>query len=420
MSDAPSEPPPDVTVVGAGIVGICCALSLLERGVRVRVLDKAGPAEATSYGNAGVISPWSCVPQALPGVWRNVPGWLLDPLGPVSLRWHALPRMLPWALRFFRAGRPERVAEISAAMDALNRPNVDLYRRHLAGTGQEDLLQDSWYLLATRDPQGISEGSLGHSLRKTQGAPLEIVDGDTLREIEPALAPDYRAALVIKDQARAVQPSALGQALADKARGLGADLQRRTVRRLVPDEAGRWRLDCDEGPVVASTLVIAAGPWSLSLLAPLGITLPLAYERGYHLEFRDPGVTLKHSVMDADRKFVTSSMANGIRSAGTAEFADLEAAPNYRRATVLEGLTKQMLPELNTADTQPWMGTRPSFPDSLPCIAPLPGHANLFAAFGHSHYGLGMAPKTGQIVADLVTGTQPNIDLAPYSATRFG
>lgn len=419
MTVAPSEPTNDVTVIGAGIVGICCALSLLERGLRVRLIDKAGPAEATSYGNAGVISPWSCVPQSLPGLWRQIPGWLLDPLGPVSLRWRALPTMLPWAIRFLRNGRADKVAQVSAAMDALNRPNVDLYRRHLSGTGHEDLLQDSWYLQATRDPRGVSEQGLAHRLRQAQGAPLEIVDGDTLREIEPALSPDFKAALVIKEQARAVQPGALGQALAEKAWSLGADIQRRSVQRLLPGEGGRWQLDCVEGPVVASTVVVAAGPWSMRLLEPLGIALPLAYERGYHLEFRDPGVTLKHSVMDVDRKFVTSSMAKGIRSAGTAEFANLDAAPDYRRAEILKGLTKRMLPDLNTADSEPWMGTRPSFPDSLPCIAPLPGHANLFAAFGHSHYGLGMAPKTGQIVADLVTHTTPNIDLSPYSATRF-
>ncbi len=419
MNAPTKQSPPDVTVIGAGIVGLCCALSLLERGAAVRVLDKAEPADAASYGNAGVISPWSCVPQSLPGLWRSIPGWLLDPLGPVSIRWRYLPRLLPWTIKFLRAGQPDRVAAIADAMAALNRPNIDLYRRHLAGTGKEPLLRDSWYIHLYRDPAGASLAGLAQRLRIERGAPLEVIDGHALREIEPALSAAYGSALVIKDQARAGHSGQLGKALAEKARSLGAEIQRNPVHRLAPAPDGRWHLETGQGTLQASTVVVAAGPWSTRLLTPLGIDLPLEYERGYHLEFRDPGVELRHSVHDTERKFVTSSMTSGIRSAGTAEFAGLDAPPDYRRAEILKDLTKQMLPGLNVEDTEPWMGVRPSFPDSLPCICALPGHANLFAAFGHSHYGMGMAPKTGQIIADLVTGTTPNIDLSPYRAERF-
>ena len=419
MTERSASEATDVTIIGAGIVGICCALSLLERGVRVRVLDKQGPAEAASYGNAGVISPWSCVPQSMPGLWRSIPGWLLDPTGPVSVRWRYLPRLLPWAVKFLRAGRADKVIAIADAMDALNRPNLDLYGQHLAGTGQADLIQESWYLHAYRDGSAPTLSSLAQRLRIDRGAPVEIVDGDTLREIEPALSDVFGGGIVIRDQARAVQPGRLGKALAEKARRLGADIQRNGVRRLIPDGDGRWRLETDRGALDAPTVVVAAGPWSMQLLGPLGIRLPLEYERGYHLEFRDPGVTLSHSVMDADRKFVASSMTDGIRSAGTAEFAGLDTPPAFRRARILKSLTKQMLPGLNVEDTHEWAGTRPSFPDSLPCISRLPGHRTLFAAFGHSHYGMGMAPKTGQIVADLVTDTTPNVDIAAYRADRF-
>lgn len=419
MSAPASNRPVDVTVVGAGIVGVCCALSLLERGAKVRLLDKARPAEAASFGNAGVISPWSCVPQSMPGLWRSVPGWFLDPKGPVSIRRSYLPTLLPWAIKFLRAGRADRVAAIADAMDALNRPNVDIYRRHLAGTGQEHLLQDSWYIHVYRDPNGASLDSLAQRLRIERGAPVEIADGDALRAIEPALSRHYRSAVVIKDQARALHPGLLGKALAEKAASLGADVQCNPVHRLAPAEDGRWRLETGRGVLHASTVVVAAGPWSMQLLAPLGISLPLEFERGYHLEFRDPGIELRHSIMDAERKFATSSMTDGIRSAGTAEFAGLDAAPDFRRAAILKDHTKAMLPDINIGDISPWMGVRPSFPDSLPCISPLPGHANLFAAFGHSHYGMGMAPKTGQIVADLALGTRPNIDLSAYRADRI-
>ncbi len=410
----------EVTIIGAGIVGICCALSLQERGARVTVLDKAGPAEATSYGNAGVISPWSCIPQSLPGLWRNVPGWLLDPKGPISVRWRDVPSFLPWVMRFFQAGSTiEKVARLADAMDALNRPNMDIYRRHLRGTGHENLLQDSWYLHVYRDAHGASLSAIGQRLRIERGAPVQIVPGDELREIEPAISPVFQSAVVIRDQSRAVQPSALGKALADKARSMGTFFKSCEVTEIRQKPGHRWQIICDREYRETGNLVIAAGPWSMKLLKPLGISLPLASERGYHLEFHNPGVTLKHSIMDAERKFAASSMQNGIRSAGTAEFARLDAPANYSRARMLESMTKELLPDLNTGDTSEWMGTRPSFPDSLPCICELPGQRNLFAAFGHSHYGLGMAPKTGQIIADLVMRTPTNIDISAYHADRF-
>ncbi|MEM7041670.1 MAG: FAD-binding oxidoreductase [Pseudomonadota bacterium] len=411
--------PETVTIIGAGIVGICSALSLLERGVAVRLIDRARPAEAASYGNAGVISPWSCVPQSLPGIWRTLPKALLDPSGPLAIRLGYLPRFLPWAARFLKAGRTDQVGKIADAMDVLNRPNVELYRRHLAGTGKEHLLKDSYYLQVSRRPNAIRAEDIAYRLRAERDAPLEIVDGERLREIEPALSKDYRSALIIRDQARALSPGDLGKALADKACAMGADLRRLEVKGIRPSEDGAWRIDAVGETLQTAKLVIAAGPWSTQLLKPLGIDLPLAFERGYHLECPDPGVTLEHSVMDIERKFVTSAMSSGMRSAGTAEFADIDTPPAFRRADMLKTLTSAMLPDLKTEGCRVWMGTRPSFPDSLPCIGPLDGHQNLHLAFGHSHYGLGMAPMTGELVAGLLTGHLPNVDLAPYLAARF-
>ncbi len=407
------------TVVGAGIVGICCTLSLLEKGETVTVIDRAGPAEGASGGNAGVISPWSCVPQSMPGLWRSVPKWLMMRDGPVSISWTYLPTLLPWTWKFFQAGRADRVAAIADAMHALNRPNVEIYRHHLAGTGREDLLKESFYIHAQRDASGADLDGFAWRLRARHGAALEVVDGPSLRDIEPALSTDYKAAVLIKDQARALDPGTMGRVLAEKARTMGARFVTASVDHIAPAGDGSWQLRCDRGTMSANTLVVAAGAWSARLMKPLGTDLPLEAERGYHLEFADPGVTLRHSVMDVDAKFVASSMANGLRAAGTAEFAGLDAPANYRRAAMLKRLTKRMVPGLNTAETREWMGTRPSFPDSLPAIGPVPGHCNLFAAFGHSHYGLGMAPATGRIVADLVAGAPNGIDVVPYRLDRF-
>jgi len=407
----------EAVVVGAGIVGVCAALSLLEKGFAVRVLDPDPPADGASYGNAGVISPWSCVPQSVPGVWKNVPKWLLDPEGPVALRWSYAPRALPWALKFFAAAK--RVPEIADAMLVLNGPSIDLYRHHLAGTGHEDLVADSLYVHVYRSVEGADLDKYEWRLRSERGVRLRVVRDDELYEIEPALSRDYRSAMLIEGQARALDPGRIGKVLADKIKSLGGEFVTAKVHRLEPRSDGGCRVHSDAGEIDAATVVLAAGAWSARLLAPLSVKIPLEAERGYHLILRDPGVTLNNSVHDTERKFVASSMNMGVRCAGTAEFAGLDAPPNYARARVFAKLAKRLFPDINTADTEEWMGTRPSLPDTVPCIGPVPGHPAIIAAFGHGHLGLTMGPMTGRLVAAQAAGEPPNVDMAPYRVDRF-
>ncbi len=409
----------DAVVVGAGIVGICAALSLLEKGFTVRVIDPEPPADGASSGNAGVISPWSCVPQTLPGLWKDVPKWLLDPDGPLALRWAYTPRLLPWLFQFFAAGNVKRLPAIADAMLTVNRPSVDLFHQLLDGTGDEDLVRDSLYLHLYRNPAGADLNNLPWRLRSERGVPLEVLRGGEIQEVEPELSTDFKAAVVIRSQGRATNPGRLGKVLAAKAEARGATFVRGRVHRLAPGVNGECRLETDQGELAAAKVVLAAGAWSARLLAPLGVKVCLEAERGYHMVFEDPGVTLNHSIMDAERKFVTSSMEMGIRSAGTAEFAGLDAPPNYRRSKVFEHLAKRILPNLNTAKKSEWMGTRPSMPDSVPCIGPVPGHPNIIGAFGHGHLGLTGAPMTGRMVAALAADEPLNLDLKPFRLDRF-
>ncbi len=409
----------EVVVVGAGIVGICCGLSLVEKGASVTMIDREGPAQGTSAGNAGVISPLSNVPMCLPDVWRKVPKWLLDPRGPVSIPPRHLLKTLPWSLRFLGNATVEKATRISDAMAALNAPSVAIYRNHLRDTGREHLLRDSLYVHVFRSESEARLDGTAWRLRARHGTPMEVILADDLRALEPALSPEYRAAILIRGQARAVSPQRLGAVLAEKFQSMGGRLLRAVVQRLTPAESATWRLQTDLGELSADSVVLAAGAWSPRLLQPLGVRLPLAAERGYHLTFENPGVTLNNSVMEASRLFVCSSMENGVRSAGTSEFADLDAAPNFARARILKGLTKELIPEINTDTANEWMGTRPSLPDNLPCIGAVDRFSGLFAAFGHSHWGMSMAPQTGRIVADLVTGAPPDVELSPYRIERF-
>lgn len=411
-----SEP---VTIVGAGIVGICCALSLQERGISVRLIDRGEPGQETSFGNAGIISPWSIIPQAMPGVWKSIPGMLLNADGPLRVRMPFWPKMVPWGLKFLANGTEDTVRRSSQVMELLCGPSIELFRRHLTGTGHENLVVDSYYVHAFRSAEGVSLENLDYRIRRERGGDLELIYKDELQDIEPSLSTDFKAAVLIKGQARAVSPGDIGKVLAEKARKQGAEFIRAEIRHLNRADDRQWSIITDSKPLTAARLVIAAGVWSADLLKPLGLKLPLVAERGYHVEFPTPSIQLTHSVMDVDAKIVASSMTTGLRVAGSAEFGAIDAPPDPRKKQLLIKQARAILPNLTVPDAKFWMGRRPSFPDSLPALGPVEGHEGLFAAFGHSHYGLMMAPKTGELIADMIAGVPQNVDLSQLDPQRF-
>ena len=408
----------EVIVVGAGIVGVCCALQLAERGLSVTVIDRKPPCEETSFGNAGVISPWSCVPQSVPGLWRKIPGWLMDPKGPVFVRARHAPAFLPWALKFLSAGRHDRIDAVGDAMMALSRNSPANYRALLRNTPALELVKDAVYVFVYRHAAQASLDQLGWRMRKMRDVPVSLVGANELRQREPHISRDYEAAILIHQQGRALNPSAIGKAIAEKAGSLGVRFVQSETRHIARTAEG-WSAVCEEQQHDAAHLVLAAGVWSASLLKPFGLHLPLEAERGYHLVCRNPGIEINNSIMDVEHMCVASQMATGVRVAGTAEFAGIQAAPDHRRAFVFRQALKSLFPRINLDDAEPWMGRRPTFPDSLPCIGRIDGLDGLYAAFGHSHYGLSQAPSTGRLIADCVTGRTPDIDLHPYRTGRF-
>lgn len=410
-----------VGVLGGGIVGICCALSLREAGAEVCLIEAGEPGQGASRGNAGVVSPWSVVPQSTPGLWKHIPGWLLREDGPVSVRPGYFPKLVPWGMRFLGQGRKKTVRRISTAMKAMNESNVDKYKKRLGDIGQGSLIQDSYYVHGFRANDGADLQALNYQVLLGHGADLERVDGAALRALEPALAEDFRSAVLVKGQGRILSPGRVGEVLTERFLALGGIIKRGKVLGLTPDntKTGQWNIQTDDGNVFMDKVVVSMGAWSGKLLSSLGVRVALETERGYHVEFPNPPVSLTHSVMDTELKLVASSMNDGLRVAGTAEFAGLDYPLSQKRLDSLIGRARRMIPALQDIEPNVWMGSRPSMPDSLPCIGEVKGHNGLFAAFGHGHFGLMMAPKTAEIISDLVFDRSPNIDLTPYRLDRF-
>jgi D-amino-acid dehydrogenase len=167
------------------------------------------------------------------------------------------------------------------------------------------------------------------------------------------------------------------------------------------------------------TLVICAGSHSNEFTAKLGDRVPLEAERGYHVTYSDPRYTLSMPVFMPEHKFFITPMEMGLRIAGQTEFAGIHAEPNYARADILDKHMRRVFPDISPADATKWMGRRPSMPDSLPVIGRGTKFANVYYAFGHGHVGLCSGAPTGRIVADLIAGRQPNVDVTPYRPDRF-
>ncbi|MBX2831694.1 MAG: FAD-binding oxidoreductase [Rhodospirillales bacterium] len=408
----------DVLVVGAGLVGIFTALNLAKRGCKVILIDRDAPGQATSSGNAGVVSPWSITPNCMPGLWRKIPGMLFGAEHPLGVKAGFWPQMIPWGIRFLINGTESKYRRAADAMHGLCRPTIPLYRDWLKQAGYENLLVDSYYIHAFRDPKKADLTGLDYVVRAEKGADMERIDRAALLEVEPELGPIYKAAILIKGQARLLSPGLVGKVLADYARKLGVEIFRADIEQLVRKDRA-WHAVGQGHDFCAPQLVVCAGVWSGKLLRSARLRAPLVAERGYHLEVAAPQVTLSHSVMDMDAKIVASSMTGGLRLAGAAEFSKIGAPPSAWREELLRRQAATMLPRLNTCQTSFWMGNRPTLPDSLPILGEVPQSDGLFAAFGHGHQGVMMAPMTGDMMADIITGATPDIDIAPYDPMRF-
>ena len=427
-----SGSPVTVTVIGAGIVGLCCARWLQRGGHAVTVIDPLSPGESCSFGNAGIISKYSVVPLAMPGVFAKIPGWLLNPRGPLVVRWAYLPRAAPWLLRLLAASQPSRIPAIADALGALNFPTVDAYRELLGPTDFADLIRLDGVIHAYESVAELEADSEGWALRKERGARFERFDGEALRELEPALNPAIPCAIFMPDTSHSINPLRLAKTVAECFAGDGGTIIEKRVTRIECDAQGPRRLHLDGGSSHGvEALVIAAGAWSHRLAAQLGSRPPLEAERGYHVTITDPGVVPKRPVFLTGRGLCATPMEMGLRIAGTVEFGGVDAPPDYRRARVLHDHGRFLFPGLRNGDAgrdvsrdagrdvSLWMGCRPSLPDSLPVIGRSPHYEKLYYAFGHGHLGLTEGAITGKLIAELIAGKPTSIDLDPYRIDRF-
>lgn len=409
-----------VLVVGAGAVGLSAAIQLQRRGFVVTVVEESSPGSGASYGNSGMLVADTAIPTFQPGMIWKVPRWLADPLGPLTVKAGYLPRALPWLWRYLRSGTRHGVFQAAEALRALHHSTLRGWRDNVGDQAMSRLTRHDGQVYLWEGMKTPPARSLEDEVRAHFGIASEALGADQIRQYFPGISRDVTHGLLIPGNGHTVDPRGLVAALADTFQREGnGHLLRERVLRIWSDD-GRWTVMTNLGNHGSDAVVIAAGAWSGRLLAPLGVTIPLETERGYHAMLRNPSIRLGMPILNKSRYFGVSSMSDGLRISGTVEIAGLDAPPTLERAKVLVTQAKRLFPELSFDDETYWMGHRPSIPDGLPAIGEIRGQPGLFACFGHGHSGLTAAPASGQLLAQLVAGERPAIDPGAYSPARFG
>jgi D-amino-acid dehydrogenase len=396
-----------VVVVGAGIIGLAAAYHLVKEGARVTVVDRDPDGDKASYGNAGGIAVTEVVPASSPGVLWRVPGWMMDPLGPLAIRPLHAPKLIPFLIRFAKASTPQEAERISHALAAINLRVYDDLVPMLRDIGLSEHLHRSGALSVYETEAGYRRDVDEWACKRARGIEVQDITATEAREMEPALGPLVQRAVFTPQWSDVSDPKLIVHGLRDWLLSQSVAIRKSEVHSITP------------ASLTADRVVVAAGAWSALLARQLGDRAILESERGYNMTFPAPGIRLQREVIFAERKFVAASLSCGLRIGGAAEFGGLHAAPNYKRSRALVELARRYLPGLQTDGGVSWAGHRPTTPDSLPVISRSDHDPQVFYAFGHGHLGLTQAATTGRLISQMVLQQPTPIDMAPYRISRF-
>jgi len=409
----------ELIVIGAGVVGLSIAAAAQDRGLSVTVIDREGPAAGASAGNAGAFAFTDILPLASPGILRKAPRWLLDPLGPLTVPPRYALRIAPWMLRFGRACAPDRVARSIVAQTAL----MDLSKAELDGflalTGTTDMLRREGNLQVYESQAELDVSLPGWDARAQHGIEFRHMDAEEMAQVQPGLSPRFTHGTFTPGWYSIADPKDYTVALADHIRTRGGSLEVAEIAALHPTDSGVELRATDGRSFTAAQVVLAAGAFSHHLARTLGERIPLETERGYNTTLPADAFDMRTQVTFGSHGFVVTRLTNGIRVGGAVELGGLTLPPNFRRSEAMLKKAKSFLPALKTEGGVQWMGFRPSLPDSLPAIGRARATPRVTYAFGHGHLGLTQSPGTARLVADLLTGRTPAIDIAGFSPQRF-
>ena len=410
----------EIVVIGGGVVGISCALELLDDGHAVTVLDHGVPGEGASWAACGSIAVSEVIPLSRPGTLMQTPKWLLDPTGPLTLRATSALSVLPWFLRFVGNSRMSRIRTISDELATLTLTALSDIETLLGRYGLGSLLRKTPVIALYDSKQQLAYEGRFHDMRRALGFRIDEISGREASEMEPSLAKDFACAAVFHDWRSLVDAKRHVAAMYEAFITHGGIVRPEEAIGFAGDGHAVTGVRTRSGEdVPAEQVIVAAGAWSKKLASELGLKILLEGVIGYQTIPEAPGVEVVHSLIYPAGGFGITPYESGLAVAGGIEFAGLRAEPNWKRADILVDKAKRVLPGLRTQPAYRRMGRRPLTPDTKPIIGRAPNARNVIFATGHGQLGQTLGATTGRLVSDIAAGRASSIDMTAFRPDRF-
>ncbi len=403
------------------MIGVCTALELQRRGARVTLIDRREPGCETSYGNAGVLARSSLFPLNNPGMLSDLPGLLTNRRAALRYDWRFVLSNLLWASQFLWNARRSRFGETTRALDDLIRLSIPGHKQLIEASGQQALLSDKGWIFLYRSRDRFDRAGLLRRTLQDFDVDTEALTRDALTDIEPGLKPIFERALWVRGSYSVRDPGALVRAYAGLFVERGGRIERGEISAVADGERGATVSFKGGAERTADHVVMCLGPWGRTLMRQSGYAVRMGFERGYHAHFtgNSDGPGIGRPIYDTAGAYVLAPMVQGLRLTSGVELKDCAAPPSPGQLDQAETAARQAVDLGERIEDRPWLGSRPTFPDSRPAIGPAPQSRHLWVAFGHQHIGFSTGPGTAQMLADLIEGAAPPVDASPFRPGRF-
>ena len=406
-----------VGIVGAGIQGVCTGIKLAEKGIKVSLFDKNEPGKMASYGNAGHFSPYAVLQLNRPDILYDVPKMLLSSSGPLALKWNYIPKMMPWILGYLKNCNQKSMMHTAKYMNQILSLALDAYDEIFKDVELGHLVERKGVIYIWTD-QNLKSRNLEIRIRDELGVKQQMLTKQEVLDLEPNLNPVFHAGVLYDYAWHARDPHKILNKLFEKFTKLGGQFFKTEVKNVLQNVDGDTYVKTDNQDYKFDKLVIATGAFSKQFTDQLGEKIPLDTERGYHVHFKNMDHLIQRPVISMDRGFGMTPMDQGLRAVGTVELGGLKNPPSKKRIQYIINCAKELLPQLGEHHDE-WLGFRPTLPDFLPVLGPAKKFNNIVYAFGHQHLGWTLGAITGKIISGIVNNENTNLDLTPYSSTRF-
>jgi D-amino-acid dehydrogenase len=406
-------------VIGAGVVGLACAIELRRRGADVTIVERSVPGAGASSGNAGWITPVFAAPLPAPGVVATSLRWMLQPDSPLFIKPRLDVSLVRWLWSFWRhANRRDFERGVQAYAAFASHAMTDFDALAAQGVVLEVQARGSLFLFTTT--AGAEHLREEVELMRAFGyGPVEILDPAAVRDLEPAIT-SHVAGGILVPQEKYLRPESMVDALAATATKLGVETRTATTATSfrASDDAVQ-AVETNAGSITGDEFVVAAGAWSARLLATIGVRVPIEAGRGYGVTIQNPRTQLQRATYLAESRIACTPFDGALRLAGTMEFSGLDASPDRRRFAAIRRGADRYLEGWRGGTEEEWAGPRPVTPDGLPVVGRFTAYRNLSIASGHAMLGVTLAPTTALAIADVLCDGRSRYDIAAFSPDRF-